>query len=137
MQPGEQNLLNEKVQSFQNAMLAAAELYLDKRPKTENDTIRSPELDSLFAQRQIAKDGGWYIYAQAKTHTNKIRTRLRKERPDNTIQQLEQNLWYDIKKAKSKIVPSHIKLKRQDDGTVFTSNERPDILAGSNINNAP
>ena len=118
--------LNAKVQAFQQSILAAAELYVDRRPRDENGQKRSPELDSLFNRRQIAKDEGWYDLKKAYTH--KIRRLLKKERLDQNIKDLEKGLWYDIQKTKSNFLPSHTKLRRAD-GTVCASNERPDIFA--------
>ena len=91
----------------------------------KNNT-RSSELESLFTQRQIAKEEGWYDIT--KSYTNEIRRKLKKERLDETVQDLEEGLWYDTKTAKSNFIPSHTKLKSQD-GTACASNERPDILA--------
>ena len=116
--------LNAKVEAFQKSIIVAAEFYMDKRSGDEKDHTMSPELEFLFAQRQIAKDEGWYDLT--KSYTNKIRRRLKKERLDKSVSR--KGLWYDIKKAKSNFVPSHTKFKRQD-GTVCASNERPDILA--------
>ena len=55
---------------------------MDKRPRIEKDHSRSPELESLFAQRQIAKDEGWYD--PTKSYTNETKRRL-----DKSIQDLE------------------------------------------------
>ena len=99
-------------------------MYVDKRPRHEKEHKRSPELESLFKQRQIAQDEG--RYELTKPYTPKIRRLLKKERLDKNIQDLEKGLWYDIKKAMSNFLPSHAKLKRAD-GTICTSNERPDI----------
>jgi len=52
--------INAKVEAFQKSILAAAELYVDKRPRDEKEHKRSPESKSPFTQRQIAKDEGWY-----------------------------------------------------------------------------
>ena len=118
--------INAQVEAFQESILAAAELYVDKRLRDDKEHKRSPELESLFTQRQIAKDEGWY--EMTKPYTQKIRRLLKKERLDKNIQDLEKGLWYDIKKAKAKFLPSHTKLRKAD-GTVCASNERPDILA--------
>ena len=61
--------------------------------------------------------------------TWKIRKQSRKDRLNNTIKDLEDHLWHDIKKAKSAFVPSHTKLLNSE-GKPCTSNERPNILAG-------
>jgi hypothetical protein len=71
-------------------------LYVDKGPRDEKDHKRSPELESLFTQRQIAKNEGWYELT--KTYTQKVRRLLKKKRLDENIQDLEKGLWYDIKK---------------------------------------
>ena len=67
-------------------------------------------------------------YDLAKKTIRKIRNQIRKDRLDNTIKDLEDQLWHDIKKAKSAFVPSHTKLLNKE-GIPCTSNERPDILA--------
>ena len=41
---------------------------------------------------------------------------------------MEEELWYDIKKAKTGVVPNHTKLSNEE-GEVITSEERPDRLA--------
>ena len=58
----------------------------------------------------------------------KVRKQIRKDRLDNTIKDLEDQLWHDIKKAKAAFVPSHTKLLNSE-GKPCTSNERPNILA--------
>ena len=52
--------INVKVETFLKSILATAEFYVDKRPRDEKEHKRSPELESLFKQRQIAKGEGWY-----------------------------------------------------------------------------
>ena len=79
--------LNAKVAAFQKSILAAAELYVGKRPRDEIDHTQSVERESLFTQRQIAKDEGWYDLT--KSFANEIRRRLKKERLDKSIQGLE------------------------------------------------
>ena len=44
------------------------------------------------------------------------------------IKNLEECLWYDIKKAKTGFVPNHVKL-RKEDGKIARSDERPEVLA--------
>ena len=41
---------------------------------------------------------------------------------------MEEELWYDIKKAKTGFIPNHTKLSNER-GEVITSEERPDRLA--------
>ena len=78
--------INAKVEAFQKSILAVAELYVDKRPRDEKEHTRSPELESLFNQRQIAKDEGWYELT--KPYTQKIRRLLKKERLDEKYTKL-------------------------------------------------
>ena len=60
-------------------------------------------METLFKDRQVCKDE--QRYEEAKKITYKIRKQLRKERLEKTINELEDNLWHDIKKAKSAFVP--------------------------------
>ena len=76
--------------------------------------------------RQLQKNAG--IYVEAKRTTYKIKRRIQKEKQDANIREPEDNLWHDVKKAKTTFVPSHTKLKRKD-GTDCESRERPNILA--------
>ena len=46
--------------------------------------------------------------------TKEIRKRVRKDRLDFRIKNLEEELWYDIKKAKSGFIPTHTKLRDKD-----------------------
>ena len=118
--------INMKIEALGSSIKTAAENHFEKRDIKTTDTSRSPELEALFEERQKHKNDGQYTEAKRLTH--KIRKLLRKERTDNNIKNLEDQLWHDIKKAKSTFVPSHTKLKRKD-GTVCESRERPHILA--------
>ena len=51
--------LNAKVEAFQNSILAASELHLDRRPRDEKDTSRSLEVEALFAQSHC-QNRSWY-----------------------------------------------------------------------------
>ena len=118
--------LDSKISALNYAFEQAAENHLEKKPKNEKDHKRSTELETLFKGRQECKDE--QRYDGAKKITNKIRKQLRKERLEKTINELEDNLWHDIKKAKTAFVPSHTKLLNKDKKPC-TSDERPEILA--------
>ena len=60
--------------------------------------------------------------------TYKIRKQIRKETIDKTIENLEDHLWFDIKKAKASFVPSHTKLL-DEKGEPTKSCDSPHILA--------
>ena len=44
------------MKTFPKSIQVTAEFDVDRRPRNEKDNTRSPELESLFSQRQIAKD---------------------------------------------------------------------------------
>ena len=73
-------------------------------------------------QREL---GNW---DRVKGLTRKLRRQISKERRENTKKHLEEELWYDIEKAKTGFVPNHTKLSNEK-GEVITSEERPDRLA--------
>ena len=118
--------LNQKVSAFSNALRASAEKHLAKKEVKINQNERSEDLKALFETRQRLKEEG--AYDRAQKMTNQIRKQIRKETLDKTIKNLEDNLWYDIKKAKASYMPSHTKLLNEK-GEPTTSNERPNILA--------
>ena len=118
--------INQKVTALSHTLKTAAEQHFEKRDTKNTDISRSPELEALFTDRQRRKTEG--NYEEAKRITYRIRKRIKKERTDNNIKNLEDHLWHDIKKAKSTFIPSHTKLKRKD-GTICESKERPHILA--------
>ena len=51
-----------------------------------------------------------------------------KEELDSKIIHLEQELWFDVKKAKTAFVPKHTKMTDRD-GKILTSDMRPDRFA--------
>jgi len=61
-------------------------------------------------------------------HTKEILKIVRKGRTTQLINNLEECLRYDIKKAKTSFMPNHVKL-RKEDGNIARSNERPEVLA--------
>ena len=65
---------------------------------------------------------------KVKQVTKPIRKSVRKDRTDALINDLEECIWYDIKKAKAGFIPNHIKLRKQD-GSIAKSCERPEVLA--------
>ena len=118
--------LDQKVSAFQYAIVEAAKANIEKKPAKPEDASRSPELQNLFAARKRCRREG--KYEEAKKTTYKIRKQIRKDRLDNTIKDLEDSLWHDIKKAKTAFVPSHTQLLNKD-GKPCTFNEPPNILA--------
>ena len=86
----------------------------------------SDDLKAMFETRQRLKDEE--KWSRAKAMTRKIRKQLQKERLDNDIKHLEEELWFDIKKAKTQFMPTHMKLTNEK-GDIIKSNERPDRLA--------
>ena len=118
--------LDQKIEAFQYAILEAAKTNVEKKPVKSQTVTRSAELENLFTEWKKLKSEGKYDLA--KKITWKIRKQIRKDRLDNTIKDLEDQLWHDIKKAKTAFVPSHTKLLNKE-GVLCTSNERPDILA--------
>ena len=68
------------------------------------------------------------IYIMSDVYIYIMSTDMIKDRTDNLIKNLEECLWYDIKKAKTGFVPNHVKL-RKEDGTIAKSSERPEVLA--------
>ena len=53
---------------------------------------------------------------------------MRKDKKNKRIRHLEEELWYDIKKAKTGYLPRHTKLKKED-GEIAKSTERAEVLA--------
>ena len=76
--------------------------------------LLSKKIFQIYATRRLTRN------------TNEIRRRIRKERPNKTINDLEENLWHDIEKARTDFVPSHTKLLNKDNKPC-TSDERPDM----------
>ena len=118
--------INDQILVLGNALKSAAETHLEKRDIKTPDNTRSQESETLFKERQKLKNE--HKYEDAKRTTYKIRKPIRKQKTDNNIKNLEDQLWHDIKKAKSTFVPTHTKLRRKD-GTICESKERPHILA--------
>ena len=56
----------------------------------------------MFNKRQNLKNEG--NYEEAKKLTGKIRRKLKNEKLENNIKHLEEELWFDIKKAKATIL---------------------------------
>ena len=89
-------------------------------------TLSYEELEEMFKNRQRHKDA--QEYEEAQKLTNKIGRQLRKERVDKTINGPEDNLWHDIKQARTTFIPSHANLLNNEQKPC-TSDERPDISA--------
>ena len=122
----EHEKLNKKVFALSNALRDSAEENLMKREAKISQNDRSDDLNALFETRRRLKEEGEYDIA--KSITRQIRKQIRKENLDRTINDLEDHLWYDSKKAKASFVPSHTKLL-DEKGEPIKSCDRPNILA--------
>ena len=80
----------------------------------------------MFVDEQSERElGNW---DRVKGLTRKIRRQIQWEKQQSRIKHLEEELWFDVKKAKTGFVPDHSKLAGED-GKVLTSDKRPDRLA--------
>ena len=100
--------LNIKIKSLNEALTEAAETNLERHKHLERDFIYSEDLEEMFKTRQRLKEEG--EHDRVKQMTAMIRRRIKKERLDTKIKHLEEELWFDIKKAKRGFVPNHSKL---------------------------
>ena len=105
---------------------AAAELNGEKHKHLDREFKFSEDLEEMFETRQRLKDEG--KHERVKTMTRRIRKQLKKEKLDNKIKHLEEELWFDIKKAKSMFMPNHTKIKDKNK-KVAMSHDRRNILA--------
>ena len=94
----------------------------DRDRTTDNTDI----VEELVQNRQKLRDEG--NFQATDWMTKVIRKQVKMEKNFYRIKHLEEELWYDIKKAKTGFVPNHTKLLK-DDGKIATSKERPDCLA--------
>ena len=92
--------------------------------KREFDT--STKTDELIKTKQLFKDKE--DREGTKQPQNRYGNDLKRIETHFLIKNLEECLWYDIKKAKTGFVPNHVKL-RKTDGSIAQSNERPEVLA--------
>jgi len=122
----ENDSLNQKVERLNHAFRKVATQQISKKQAIKREFNISDHTKSLIEIRQQARDR--CDWNQVKIHTKQIRKSIRKDRTDLLVQNLEECLWYDIKKAKTGFVPNHVKL-RKTDNTIARSNERPEVLA--------
>ena len=67
-------------------------------------------------------------WEQVKILNKEIKKQVRIDKKNKRIRHLEEELWYDIKKAKTGYLLRHTKLKKED-GEVAKSTERAAVLA--------
>ena len=88
--------------------------------------------DVEFATKQLIEEKQ-KLYEEGnleelKKMKRKISKSVRKDREAQRIQNFEEELWFDIKRAKAPYLPKHIKLKEKSGETAKTT-RRPHILA--------
>ena len=119
------DFLNNKIKAVNKAFIESAESNIEQRKKIDRNLEMSEDLKAMFETRQRLKEEG--NFSRCKIMTQRIRRAIRKERLENNIRHLEEELWYDIKKAKRGFVPNHTKLAKES--KVIRSVERPEVLA--------
>ena len=102
-----------------------ASLAISKKQAIKREFDISPHSQQLIDNRQSARDQ--HQWSNVTQLTKDIRKSIRKDRADALIANLEECLWYDLKKAKAGYLPTHTKL-RKNDGNVANSQERPEAL---------
>ena len=136
---GSMNVLHENAHNFTTkqrteskieALNAAMKTAANNHARPKSDFIRkcepTQETLKLFEVRQDEKEkGNW---EQVKLLNKEIKKRVQKDKKNMRIRHLEEELWYDIKKAKTGYLPRHTKLKKED-GEVAKSTERASVLA--------
>ena len=118
--------INENIKALNEAFITAAETHIEKKSNRNREFERSDMLLEMFKERKEL-----YVqnkFTEAKEMTKKIRKQVKIERTEHRIKFLEEDLWFDVKKAKRGFVPTHTKLSHKD-GRQAASNERPEILA--------
>lgn len=118
--------IDKHIKSLNESLIEAATEHVEKVQKMDREFKRSAELEQLFSNRKKLYNEG--KFDEAKTETKKIRKTIKQERTDLRIKHLEEELWFDVKKAKRGFVPSHTKMSHKD-GRIAKSNEKPEILA--------
>ena len=122
----EKEKIGGKTRDLFESLKEAAEEHIQRRVKLDRTFNMSEETKGLWKERQEQKQlGNW---DRAKGITRKIRRQMIKEKRENTKRHMEEELWYDIKKAKTGFMPNHTKLSNEK-GEVITSDQRPDVLA--------
>ena len=76
--------------------------------------------------RQRAKDAG--KFEEVRRLSKDIQITIRRDRRDFYNRNFENELWHDIKMAKSSYLPKYTRI-RDKDGGIASSDRRPDILA--------
>ena len=83
------------------------------------------ETIQLFEERD--KHNNEEHWEEVRKLTNIIRKQIRKDKKEFLKHNLEEQLWYDIKKAKAGFLPNHTKLKYST-GILIKSTDRPNTL---------
>jgi len=117
---------DEKLNSLNQAFRKNASKMVSKKQAIKREFEISDDTKNLIKDRQKARNV--YDWEEVKRHTKLIRKSVRNDRTNQLISNLEECLWYDIKKAKTCFLPNHVKL-RKSDGNIARSNERPEVLA--------
>ena len=107
-------------------MNTAADLHLRERKDLKISFEPSEETLELFQKRQILKKQE--KWGEVKTLNKAIKKNIRKDERDTRIKYLEEELWYDVKRAKAGYLPKHTKLKKEN-GEIAKSTERAEVLA--------
>ena len=118
--------IEQKIEQLTSAMKTAAFIHL--RPKNELKRNFEPSKDTLelFEKRQTEKEGeNW---EEVKQLNKQIKKSIRADKRNTRIKYLEEELWYDLKKAKMGYLPKHTKLTKPN-GEVAKSTERAEVLA--------
>ena len=86
-------------------MKEAADKHIQKHKHVDRNFEYSEEITQMMKRRQDLKDiGAW---DEVKKQNSEIRKKMVKEKSEQKIKHLEEELWYDIKKAKTSFVPAH------------------------------
>ena len=99
-----------------------AEKHITKKQAIKREFEISEETKKLIEERDELKSQSRGTDVKGKL----TRTSIRDDRTKALIQNLEECLWHDIKRAKTGFVPNHVKLKKPSGAT---SEERPEVLA--------
>ena len=119
-------ITERKIDALTTAMKAAAEKNMLPKKEYIRKFEPTQETLELFDKRQIEKENeNW---EQVKILNKEIKKQVRNDKKNKRIRHLEEELWYDIKKAKTGYLLRHTKLKKED-GEVAKSTERAAVSA--------
>ena len=96
------------------------------RVHINRDHNLSSKLENSFEERQQLENE--QTYEEAKEHIKNPRRKMQEERLQHKRSCLEDELWFDIRKAEKGFVPNHTKIQHPD-GSIATSDARPTILS--------